>query len=542
MDAASLFARVSNVPLRVLSASRLDPHSSVADVAALPDGIIYSGDTEEIVNALVKARDLALEACGYSLDFLDGRNGVFKNHVPSKIGGAVPARGLTYSQSTRLTRLLTTTGEGLTSIEHVASGHEVSAWDLDFSFEWVFRESERVSKSIEFAHSRPGGCRAFSFADRCRASGHEELIPRISLDETLRQGASREALPPLKRIRLSQTASSRRGPSTCDVDPRARRHSMSLMMEASVRTQMASISKSWAGVRAGISSYARFMDGTLPHVSHFPVTIAGLRLWAVHFDNGDTLRTYISHLRFAHRVLNLPPIEAEDIVSSIVRGARRDTVRRSKPRVAGNHLDAIVRQAIREDDLKAARAYSVAYSFLFRCQSELFGIQSDGRDADVPYHSHIIFEEGSGRDPPSASVHLASRKNSQRGAVVSRPCICRRELPSLRCGHCALKAIVTSHLQRGGRPQDPLLTNLATSRATRTLRRRGSSLGIERCSWHAFRRGAASDIVRSGGTIGFLMNQGGWRSGAFLKYLLCSDVEDRRTLELTAVGLDSDSD
>ena len=193
-DATSLFARVSNAPLRVLAASRLDPHSSIADVAALPDSIVYSDDVEEVVNALVEARDLALESCNYSLDFLDGRNGLLRRHLPSKVGGAVPAKGLTYSQSTRLTRLLTTTGEGLTSIEHVASGHEVSAWDLDFSFEWVFRESERVSKSIEFAHSRLGGCRAFSFADRCRASGHEELIPRISVDETLSQDASRETL------------------------------------------------------------------------------------------------------------------------------------------------------------------------------------------------------------------------------------------------------------------------------------------------------------------------------------------------------------
>ena len=101
---------------------------------------------------------------------------------------------------------------------------------------------------------------------------------------------------------------------------------------------------------------------------------------------------------------------------------------------------------------------------------------------------------------------------------------------------------MASHLRRGGRRQDPILSGLSSSGATRRLRRRGLSLGIERCSWHAFRRGAASDIIRSGGTIGFLMNQGGWRSGAFLKYLLCSDVEDRRTLELTSVGLDSDSD
>ena len=313
-------------------------------------------------------------------------------------------------------------------------------------------------------------------------------------------------------------------------------------MEASIRTQMASISKSWAGVRAGISSYARFMDGALPQVRHFPVTLVSLRLWAVHFDNGDTLRTYVSHLRFAHRILNLPPLEAEDVVASIIRGARRDTIRRVKPRVAGDHLDSIVRMAMREDDLEAARAYTIAYSFLFRCQNELFGIQVDGRDSDEPYHSHLVFKSASRTEPPSVSVHLASRKNSQRGAVVSRPCICRPDVPSLRCGHCALRALVASHLRRGGRRQDPILSGLSSSGATRRLRRKGLSLGIERCSWHAFRRGAASDIIRPGGTIGFLMNQGGWRSGAFLKYLLCSDVEDRRTLELTSVGLDSDSD
>ena len=55
-------------------------------------------------------------------------------------------------------------------------------------------------------------------------------------------------------------------------------------------------------------------------------------------------------------------------------------------------------------------------------------------------------------------------------------------------------------------------------------------------------RSAASDITRPGGTIGFLMNQGGWRSGAFLRYFIASDVGDRRALEVTAAGLDSDSD
>ena len=47
--------------------------------------------------------------------------------------------------------------------------------------------------------------------------------------------------------------------------------------------------------------------------------------------------------------------------------------RRIKLRVAGDHLDSIVRQAMREGDLLAARAYTVAYAFLFRCRSEFCG-------------------------------------------------------------------------------------------------------------------------------------------------------------------------
>ena len=258
-------------------------------------------------------------------------------------------------------------------------------------------------------------------------------------------------------------------------------------MEASIRTQMASISRSWRGVQSGIASYARFMDGTLPQVRHFPVTLVSLRLWALHFDNGDTLRTYVSHLRFAHRVMNLPPIEAEDIVASIIRGGRRDTVRRVKPRVSGPHLDAIIKQSIQEGDVLAARAYTVAY----RCQSELFGIQIDGRGSGARHHSHLVFREGSSSEPPAVAVHLASRKNSPTDAIVSRPCICRRNLRSIRCGHCSLKAIVTSHIRNGGGERDPILGALMSSRASRRLRRRGAILGIERCSWHAFRRGAA---------------------------------------------------
>ena len=76
-------------------------------MAALPNSVVYSDSDQVVVEALVRARDIALGSCGYSLDFLDSRHGFFKKHLPLRAGGSVPARGLTYSQSTRLTRLIT---------------------------------------------------------------------------------------------------------------------------------------------------------------------------------------------------------------------------------------------------------------------------------------------------------------------------------------------------------------------------------------------------------------------------------------------------
>jgi len=284
------------------------------------------------------------------------------------------------------------------------------------------------------------------------------------------------------------------------------------------------------------------MNDSLPNVKHFPVSLVAFRLWANHFDNGDTLQNYASHLNFAHRILSLPEMKYRDIINSIIRGSRKDQTRRVKPRAVGPDLDRLVGMAISEGDLLGARAYVIAYSFLFRCGDELFNLQLDGRDSEGDYHSHIIFEKKSLSGPASAAVHLASRKNAPGGAIISRPCLCSKDRLSSRCGVCALIAVVHSHLRRGGSKSDRIFGSLKSRRASSELRRRGLTVGISRCSWHAFRRGAASDIIRSGGTIGFLMHQGGWKSAAFLKYLLASDINDRCSLQSAAVGLSSDSE
>ena len=529
-------------PREVLRAARLGPYTSVADFAALPDSVIYSSGKDELTRALISARDLARESCGHCLDFWDERHGLFTRHVPGPVGGAVPASGRTFSESTRLTRSESTTGSGLNPLEHIASGHEVSAWDVEASFKWVFDEAAAVSGSITYSYVRPGGLRAYSFAERCRASGCTNLIPRVSLDEGIKAKDSRDNLPPTKRMRLARDELNSRKANTDVPDRRAARLPQNLALEASVRAQFASIKKSWRITRAGIASYAQFMNDSLPNVKHFPVSLVAFRLWANHFDNGDTLQNYASHLNFAHRILSLPEMKYRDIINSIIRGSRKDQTRRVKPRAVGPDLDRLVGMAISEGDLLGARAYVIAYSFLFRCGDELFNLQVDGRASDGDHHSHIIFEKKSPSGPASAAVHLTSRKNAPGGAVISRPCLCGKDRLSPRCGVCALIAVVHAHLHRGGTRSDRIFGSLKSRRASSELRRRGLTVGISRCSWHAFRRGAASDIVRSGGTIGFLMHQGGWKSAAFLKYLLASDINDRCSLQSAAVGLSSDSE
>ena len=232
----------------------------MADIAALPNSVIYSSGKDKETKTLISARDLAREACGHCFDFKDEKHGFFTRHVPGAVGGAIPAPGRTFSESTRLTRPRSTIGSGLNPPEHIASGHEVSAWDVEASFRWVFDESAAVAGSVKHAHVRPDGLRAYTFSDRCKASGCRNLIPRISLDEGIKGVSSRDGLPPTKRMRLERDELNSRTPDSLALDRRAARLPQNLALEASVRAQFASIKKSWRTCRAGISSYAQFMN------------------------------------------------------------------------------------------------------------------------------------------------------------------------------------------------------------------------------------------------------------------------------------------
>ena len=207
----------------ILRAARLGPYTSVVDIAALPNSVIYSSGKDKETKTVISARDLAREACGHCLDFKDERHGFFTRHVPGAVGGAILAPGWTFSESTRLTRPRSTTGSGSNPLEHIASGHEVSAWDVEASFMWVFDESAAVAGSVKHAHVRPDGLRAYTFSDRCKASGCRNLIPRISLDEGIKGASYRDGLPPTKRMRRERDELNSRTPDSLALDRRAAR-------------------------------------------------------------------------------------------------------------------------------------------------------------------------------------------------------------------------------------------------------------------------------------------------------------------------------
>ena len=82
----------------------------------------------------------------------------------------------------------------------------------------------------------------------------------------------------------------------------------------------------------------------------------------------------------------------------------------------------------------------------------------------------------------------------------------------------------------------------SATHARAVLLRLAGEIGLEKASWHGFRRGSATDLVARGGSLSQVLASGGWRSGAFLRYIAGDVVSRRRALELSFGESDSDRD
>ena len=75
------------------------------------------------------------------------------------------------------------------------------------------------------------------------------------------------------------------------------------------------------------------------------------------------------------------------------------------------------------------------------------------------------------------------------------------------------------------------------------IRNIAKALGIQeavRGTWHAFRRGKASDMLSAGDPISTILQAGGWRSPAILRYLVMEELDHRVATNATVDASDSE--
>ena len=81
---------------------------------------------------------------------------------------------------------------------------------------------------------------------------------------------------------------------------------------------------------------------------------------------------------------------------------------------------------------------------------------------------------------------------------------------------------------------------MGPSEALRLIRAACVTLGLPVFRWHDLRRGMAQDLLAGGGSISHILYAGGWRSGAFLRYLSRKDLNSRALLEQALLNSDSE--
>ena len=239
-------------------------------------------------------------------------------------------------------------------------------------------------------------------------------------------------------------------------------------------------------------------------------------------------------MQFAERILALPSQVEPGWAKALIRGVSKFHHRAESPRFLEADVVSLVKAALDGGHLSLARMFAVCRTFMGRAANELHPLQIDGRSGlesdDTRWHSQVhIATDADGR--LSATITLRTRKNAPRGGKLLRFCGCAAGgNGALLCGVCALRAQVRAHRALGRGPRELLFHEVSGPGGAGVFRRLCAQLNLAP-AWHAFRRGAASDMLRRGAPLSAVLAGGGWRSAAFLRYLSRADIDERVALE-----------
>jgi hypothetical protein len=419
---------------------------------------------------------------------------------------------------------------------------QISGWHLDRILHEVFEESSTIRAQNRTIPGMPPRPPLFTFKERCQASGADHLQSLYIQDKELNHDQRPQwSRPPRENIRITRDRH-RSGRDRRATDHPAYREHRYLAVENGIRRELASISRSWPGYGSAWRAWASFCDSMYPMSPHFPADPWTIRAFAANFRNPDTLKQYLGHLRFAHHLLDMDPSPFTAAVTRIIRGSCIGHLRKPKGRIVAAEIKKLIRRLAEKGEIVLARFLAINRQYLFRVNDESRPLQIDGRSGipehDPSWHSQIHVS----MDKKSVRIRLRSRKNERNGCTISRRCCCGSQ-GLLLCGVCSLIGQIKEHISQGRSDRQPIFMDLNLVHARNQIRETAAEIGlseIEEFTWHFIRRGMATDLLRHGSSLAQILVAGGWRSSAFLRYLLRHDLDEREAADLCIDQSDSD--
>ncbi|KAF4648552.1 hypothetical protein FOL47_003080, partial [Perkinsus chesapeaki] len=223
-------------------------------------------------------------------------------------------------------------------------------------------------------------------------------------------------------------------------------------------------------------------------------------LWLSTFTNQDTAKCYLTHLRKWHDWLDLEKAWDSVAVRQTAQGLSKNprASPAEKPRVSLYMLREMTKLAISRGLIDFSLAAILGYHFLLRIPSELL----------VARVSQLSVGEVSGE----VALSIPKRKNLPAGDRQVRSCCCKTD--SLTCPVEASKVLLERRASRD--PEKDQLFPLLSYRAFLfILRTTLSSMKVKDAEYygsHSLRRGAASDLAKSGSSFQQICALGSWRS------------------------------
>ena len=319
-----------------------------------------------------------------------------------------------------------------------------------------------------------------SFAQRCSASGCEDLIPSAVIDPSnqLRERHNRGTIQQRlkKRFRTSQT--------TRDAPPFAEhwRFVSHLEAQGAIFVSLNTVQGSWTSLESEWSSFSMYMSEHHRGRRHFPVTVPILSSFVAYLDNASSAKKYLQALGKASHTLGhaMPHFEQTKLVKA---GSNKFYQKKETSFQGGDHVDIFARECVVRQLMELASFIPVAYTFQLRVQSEGIMLGTSSMTSST-WHSHVwINQDG------SVTIRLRVRKNKSEPSRIVRHCICEIWRPKIVCGVCALKKRLQRHDGYGR-----LFPNIKAS-DIKVLKDISSQRELGHVTWHGFRRGRTEDVV-----------------------------------------------